>query len=1101
MLVLRGGIHIGEKVRRCQDAGAVGCIVANVDQNGEHFDISAVGISDSITIPTLTVSTNVGKTLAVAAMRGKVAVTLYHVYPSGHTFADAGEDGDGVEDPELPAGWSIVSYTHDGRPVYYNANTHQTSEDFPVEPTPQSAPSISTSEADQLAALLERERPNAAVGDIDRATALEMAKAAAAEIAADAAEIAADAAGGGNNIYDAGVPGNVYAAVAENNIYDAGVPPAKSQRKKKSRLKNITLTVEIHVPSGQGIGVGVKHEDGQNRVSGLAQGENAEKSGKLQPGDRFMKINGFSVSSASREDCIAALKTACKAGENMTIKLQRKNPDHPDNQVDANQFNAEVHVPAGESIGIGVLHANGVNSISQMRPEGNADKSDQLLVGDRFMNINGKDVSGSSREECIAALKAACAAGEVVKLGMWREGGSSVSVGAPPASNDIYGPKVGAGAGAGAGAAGGDNDDDDEDDLVALDDVADTSPITVVIRRSEPGQKLGMGLIGPSNPGDKRQGVYVSKITPGGAVSQCAEMMVGLRILGVDGVDTTNLKKKEVSGMLKEAGDTVTMVVVVDGGESQFGIIAPTVTSGPDLYKDIPALTLVQMARKRSLKVPGNIKKNADALRLLLRSADATPKAVAPMTDAAKEAKDAANHARDRAKQAEEQLELARKAKADAHEHIQGLWNEHADKAGLAGKREIMFGWFRTLDTNGDGVLDSSELRAGFHRADVQHGLKHVLHLDDADEDIDEDELMRHMDGDGDGSVSVLEFLRAVGAFGDDHRKKKELADASKHKGAAESAEHAEAQADAAIAAATKALDSANKAAEALDALADAEQAAAQKAADNRRANDLKMQAAKQQMEKDAAEAAELARIQDVERKQKEVAAAAKKAAEAEDAAAAAAAKKKADGEANVAAAKNALANTMNGRVVTLAEINEKTPMGFKLEGSEGGGASVMLVEPGGVADGKLLVGDVIVAINGENMEAAGVAEIGAAMAASAGPISFSVAAAAAPTKAPRKKKASVSQSGSIAPAVEVARAKAAKEMEEMMAAMGTGGGSSDGGATLEEQIVKKSKASMAAASEPGALLATVTRPDPSQKLLMGLVGRTEKADDKRRVH
>lgn len=318
VLVLRGGIHIGEKVRRCQDAGAVGCIVANVDQNGEHFDISAVGISDSITIPTLTVSTNVGKTLAVAAMKGKVAVTLYHVYPSGHTFADAGEDGDGVEDPELPAGWSIVSYTRDGRPVYYNANTHQTSEDFPVEPTPQSAPSISTSEADQLAALLERERPNAAVGDIDRATALEMAKAAAAEIAADAA-------GGGNN------------------IYDAGVPPAKSQRKKKSRLKNITLTVEIHVPSGQGIGVGVKHEDGQNRVSGLAQGGNAEKSGKLQPGDRFMKINGFSVSSASREDCIAAIKTACKAGENMTIKLQRKNPDHPDNQVDANQFNAEVH--------------------------------------------------------------------------------------------------------------------------------------------------------------------------------------------------------------------------------------------------------------------------------------------------------------------------------------------------------------------------------------------------------------------------------------------------------------------------------------------------------------------------------------------------------------------------------------------------------------------------------------------------------------------------------------------------------------------------------------------------------------------------------------
>jgi hypothetical protein len=46
----------------------------------------------------------------------------------------------------------------------------------------------------------------------------------------------------------------------------------------------------------------------------MKAGGNAEKNGKLQLGDRFMKVNGIDASKGSKSDVIAAVKAAIAAG-------------------------------------------------------------------------------------------------------------------------------------------------------------------------------------------------------------------------------------------------------------------------------------------------------------------------------------------------------------------------------------------------------------------------------------------------------------------------------------------------------------------------------------------------------------------------------------------------------------------------------------------------------------------------------------------------------------------------------------------------------------------------------------------------------------------
>jgi C-terminal processing protease CtpA/Prc len=529
-------------------------IVANVDSNGPHFDIRSKGPNPAATIPTLTITTNAGKILAIAAMKSKIAVTMYHSYPVGHPFSET--DGDTTDGNEhaLPAGWAVASYTASGNPLYYNAYTHETSKDFPVEATPIKAPTVQQQDTTGLKAALAAQRAAAESGAHESAATrqhrMQMEEQAKLEA--------------------------IKQARLAKSMADAAKAATKANPSVKAKKSYLTIVIQVDVPAGQGLGIGVLHEEAKkkkgpvNMVGGMAPGGNAERNGKIQVGDRFMKVNNTDVSAATREETIAALKAGTAAGTKVKLTMKRLAPPgaeptpvaqaaaSADNNNNTNisltvvqprqskaappQDDAEdedpdtadrdgpatvmvkLRVPNGEGIGIGVLHENGKNTVSGMAVGGNAEKNGQIQSGDRFLLVNSTDVSDTNRADTIAALKAGATAGEIVTILFERTP-----------------PKI---------------------------------PFELIVAR-EDGQKLGMGLVGPQGAEDPRKGVYISKIAEGGAASSNPAAKLGLRIVSVNGIDTTNSFKKQVSGLFKDAGSTVTIMVVNDGGSTQFNVKPP----------------------------------------------------------------------------------------------------------------------------------------------------------------------------------------------------------------------------------------------------------------------------------------------------------------------------------------------------------------------------------------------------------------------------------------------------------------------------------------------------------------------------------------------
>lgn len=105
-------------------------------------------------------------------------------------------------------------------------------------------------------------------------------------------------------------------------------PPLETKKKRRAPGALGKVTAMIDVPEGEGLGIGVRHENGANYVSGMKPGGNAESCGLIEVEDKFLFVNQTNVTTFSREKCIAALKAA--AAESPTkVKLvfRRKKKD------------------------------------------------------------------------------------------------------------------------------------------------------------------------------------------------------------------------------------------------------------------------------------------------------------------------------------------------------------------------------------------------------------------------------------------------------------------------------------------------------------------------------------------------------------------------------------------------------------------------------------------------------------------------------------------------------------------------------------------------------------------------------------------------------
>lgn len=202
--------------------------------------------------------------------------------------------------------------------------------------------------------------------------------------------------------------------------------------------------------------------------------------------------------------------------------------------------------------------------VSRIKEGGAAASSGKIKEGMKIVKVNGESVIKSTRQGVVDILKHAApdaASGEIkVKLTFkvdtagWeatstgKKGsvkGNIVPTSTPTGAASILTPV------------------DLGTVLAPTDQTIASKAIEVPLKKGADG--LGMTLIGPAAKDERRHGVFVSKLKEGGVAAAASSIKVGMRIVAVNGVNTTSITRSEMVKMLKEAPDgTINFSMVSD---------------------------------------------------------------------------------------------------------------------------------------------------------------------------------------------------------------------------------------------------------------------------------------------------------------------------------------------------------------------------------------------------------------------------------------------------------------------------------------------------------------------------------------------------------
>uniref|UniRef100_A0A3B3SM07 Protein scribble homolog n=1 Tax=Paramormyrops kingsleyae TaxID=1676925 RepID=A0A3B3SM07_9TELE len=272
-------------------------------------------------------------------------------------------------------------------------------------------------------------------------------------------------------------------------------------------------------------------------ISRIAEGGAAHRDSTLQVGDRVISINGVDMTEARHDQAVALLTTASPT---ITLLVDRDlaeprarphSPPPPQPTSAADQEDQVMLVKAGGPLGLSIVggsdhasHPFGVREpgvfISKVIPHGLACRSG-LRVGDRILEVNSIDLRHATHQEAVRAL---LSNKQEIQLLVRRDP-------APPGMQEIVIEKY-------------------------------------------PGEKLGISIRGgarghtgnPFDPSD--EGIFISKVSAGGAAARDGRLRVGMRILEVNGHSLLGMTHTEAVRALRATGDTLA-VLVCDGFDPQ----------------------------------------------------------------------------------------------------------------------------------------------------------------------------------------------------------------------------------------------------------------------------------------------------------------------------------------------------------------------------------------------------------------------------------------------------------------------------------------------------------------------------------------------------
>ncbi|XP_053354091.1 disks large homolog 1 isoform X3 [Clarias gariepinus] len=298
-------------------------------------------------------------------------------------------------------------------------------------------------------------------------------------------------------------------------------------------------------------------EDPSIFITKIIPGGAAAQDGRLRVNDCILRVNDANVRDVTHSRAVEALK---EAGCIVRLYVRRRKPS-AEKIVDLKLVKGPKGLGFSIAGGVGNQHIPGDNSIyvTKVIEGGAAHKDGRLQIGDKLIAVNVVCLEEVTHEDAVAALKNTS---DVVFLKVAKP--TSVFMNdsyAPPDVTNSYSqhmenhisspsylsqPTTPATPSRFSPISSG---------LLGDDEITSREPRKVVLHRGSTG--LGFNIVG----GEDGEGIFISFILAGGPADLCGELRKGDRIISVNGVDLRSATHEQAAAALKNAGQTVTLVV------------------------------------------------------------------------------------------------------------------------------------------------------------------------------------------------------------------------------------------------------------------------------------------------------------------------------------------------------------------------------------------------------------------------------------------------------------------------------------------------------------------------------------------------------------
>ncbi|XP_028402395.1 tyrosine-protein phosphatase non-receptor type 13-like [Dendronephthya gigantea] len=316
-----------------------------------------------------------------------------------------------------------------------------------------------------------------------------------------------------------------------------------------NHLTSNNYQIELNKVNGSfGFNVMGGVEEGGIFLKSVTPNGPASKSGRMLVGDKLLEINGKSIGDKSRQEVVQLLRSGPAS---VTLKMQtgdasslssiasRHRTSTSSEQLPLtfrninNMKRSEKDAPIcltielpklNGSFGISLTGGPEIGGIfvKTLLPGGAAEQSGSILVGDRVLEINGKNLEQYNRKQAAQLLRASPA---TVRIILERYKGAGAQL--------------------------------DEKAMSIEQDILKSSPTNILVEIQKQQQSLGLSVVG----GVELGGIYVRTLNPNGAAAADGQISVGDRILCVNAVSLIGASRQEAVDVMRSAGRTVRMVV------------------------------------------------------------------------------------------------------------------------------------------------------------------------------------------------------------------------------------------------------------------------------------------------------------------------------------------------------------------------------------------------------------------------------------------------------------------------------------------------------------------------------------------------------------